>query len=197
MKKAKPCFLGTSDRVFTEILSKAASDKLNIAECLNTKEKVELVRQLSEATSQLYYVELQQQLWQEYYNVGIKDNVWGMKISKRKAKWLATSRGFGYPRHTVEQRRITIAKQIKHAIDNQEMYATQLRNDVEHWKPPIDATALIETICELVKNEQRQLRQEFDFKKNLLFMNLNDHHLINEFFDLQPTDDEVSFALNK
>lgn len=193
MQKTKPRFLRTSDKIFKAMISQISTDQLNIATCLNTKEKVQQVRQLAEATSHLYYVDLQRQLWQEYYNIGIKDNVWGKKISKSKAKQYATSRSFGYPKHTVEQRQITIAKQLEKAMNDQEMYATQLRNNVEHWEPHVNATTLIETICELVKHGQGRLRREFDFKKNMLLMNSNDHRLIKEFYDLQPSDDQVSF----
>ena len=174
------------------MLSKVSAEKWNVGQCLNTKEKVQLVRQLAEATSYFYYVELQRQLWQEYFDIGMKDNVWGKKISKSKAKQLATCRSFGYTKHVIQERQLTIAKQRQKATIERTKYTVQLENETEHWEPHVDTAVLVETINELVKNSQRRLRQEFDFKKNILMMNSNDHRLIKEFFNLQPTNDQVS-----
>lgn len=192
MQNTKPRFLRTPDGVFKEMLLNAATGQLNTAACLNTKDKVQQVRVLAEVTSHLRYVELQRQLWQEYYNIGMKDNVWGKKISKSKAKQLAVSRSFGFPKPTVEQRQATIVKQLNKAMDDQENCTTQLRENTASWEPPVNATVLIQTVSELVKNGQRRLQLEFDFKKNMLAMNSNDYRLIKEFDDLKPTDDQVS-----
>ncbi|CAF4320924.1 unnamed protein product, partial [Rotaria magnacalcarata] len=50
------------------MLSNTTEDNPNIGKCLDTTEKVQLVRQVIEATNNLYYYGLQRQLWQEYYN---------------------------------------------------------------------------------------------------------------------------------
>ena len=194
LQRSKPRFLKTPDRIFKKMLSKVSADNLNMAQCLNTKEKLQLVRQLTEATSHFYYVELQQQLWQEYFNIGMKENVWGRKMSKSQAKQHATCRSFDFPKHIVEQRQATLTKQLQKATSERTKYAIELQNASEHWQPPIHADLLLESINTLVKNAQQRLRQAFDFRKAMLVMNSNDHRLITEFYNLQPTDDQVSTA---
>ncbi|CAF4546712.1 unnamed protein product, partial [Rotaria magnacalcarata] len=71
-----------SDRKFKEILSKSIHDGHKIYEWLDTDEKLKLTRQLAHSVKLIYYLKLQQQLWQDYYDLGIKDGVWAPRISK-------------------------------------------------------------------------------------------------------------------
>ncbi|CAF2127796.1 unnamed protein product, partial [Rotaria magnacalcarata] len=67
-----------------------------------------------EATNNLYYFDLQRQLWQEYYDIGMKESVWGQKLSKSAAQQHRTCCAYGLTQHIVEQRQQTIARQLQH-----------------------------------------------------------------------------------
>jgi hypothetical protein len=72
--KFKPHYLALSDQLFKEILSNGVPDGDKMVQCLNTDEKLQSVRQMTEITNNLHYFDLQQHLWQAYYNIGIKEN---------------------------------------------------------------------------------------------------------------------------
>jgi len=77
MEKFKPRYLKVSDRIFKQMLSNSVPENGHqIFECLDTKEKLQLVRKLTEATNDYYHQDLQRQLWQEYYELGLKEGTW-------------------------------------------------------------------------------------------------------------------------
>ena len=59
IKIFKPRYLRMSDKVFKQMLSNKIEHDDNIIQCLDTKEKIEFVRQMTEATNNLYYFDLQ------------------------------------------------------------------------------------------------------------------------------------------
>ena len=51
------------------------SQSVSCTALLDTKEKIEFVRQMTEATNNLYYFDLQRQLWQAYDDIGMQEGV--------------------------------------------------------------------------------------------------------------------------
>ncbi|CAF3432845.1 unnamed protein product [Rotaria socialis] len=194
MQQFKPRYLRVSDKIFKRVLSNTIDQDNNMVKNLDTKEKLELVRQVTEATNNLYYFDLQRQLWQEYYDIGMKENVWGQKISKSAAQQHRTCRASGLPQSIVEQRQQTIARQLQHVTNELKNCTIKLNNDAQHWQPPMDPTILLDAINELVKRAQRRLRQEFDYKKQMLVLDSNDHHLITKFYELKPNQEQTHLA---
>ena len=45
---------------------------------------------------------------------------------------------------------------------------------------------------ECVKKGQKRLVEEFNYKKKMIVINLNDHYLIRSFYYLQPNEESVS-----
>ncbi|CAF3636348.1 unnamed protein product, partial [Rotaria socialis] len=128
------------------------------------------------------------------FNIGMKEGVWGRKMSKCIAKQHRTCRSFGFPKYMVDQRQQTIEKQMQKAISELTKHALKLHNDTKLWQPSVDPNILSHVINELVKSTQYRLRQEFDYKKIMLAMNSNDHRLITEFCNLQPNDEQKYLA---
>ncbi|CAF3327482.1 unnamed protein product [Rotaria socialis] len=190
-QRFKPRYLRVSDKILKQMLSNTTEDNLDIGKCLDTTEKVQLVRQVIEATNNLYYYDLQRQLWQEYYNIGTKEDVWRRKITKSAAKQHRTCRSYGLPKHIVEERQKAITRQIQHGINELQKYAIQLQNDLQQWQPSVDLNILSTAINKLVMSAQRRLRQEFDYKTRMLVFNSNDHHLITKFYNLRPDEEQI------
>jgi hypothetical protein len=74
IQKFKPHYLRVSDKIFKQILSNAINDDDKTIQSLDTNEKLQFVRQMTEVTNSLYYFDLQRQLWQEYYNISLKED---------------------------------------------------------------------------------------------------------------------------
>ncbi|CAF3175900.1 unnamed protein product, partial [Rotaria sp. Silwood2] len=86
IQKFKPQYLQVSNRVFKTILSSAIPDANKIVHGLNTNEKLQMIRQMTEIRKDLHYFQLQQNLWQAYYNLGIKENI-DITIRLAKRYW--------------------------------------------------------------------------------------------------------------
>ena len=193
IKRLKPCYLKMSDRIFKQMLSNELEHGDNTIQCLDTKEKIQFVRQMTEATNDVYYFDLQRQLWQTYYDIGMEGGLWTSCVSKSFAKHHYTSRRYGFPKHIIEKHQSEIKQQFQQAISILQQYITELEQHAQQWQPTIHPIILSNAINECVKNSQLRLRHEFDYKKKMLTFNSNDHQLIQQFYDLQPSQKQVSF----
>ena len=76
----KPAYLKVPDHTFVRMLANATTDGDGIVQYLNTKEKVDFIRQMTELTNNLRYFDLQRQLWQFHYDLGLKEGRWGSTV---------------------------------------------------------------------------------------------------------------------
>lgn len=196
IQRLKPSYLKVSDKIFKQMLSNATNDADKIVPCLNTNEKLEFVRQMTEITNNLYYIELQRHLWQDYYNFGLKEGIWTLRVSKSYAKQHNTCRTYGFAKHIIEKRQKTIEHQLQRTINELQEYLIKLEQNTQQWQPSIDPVILSNAINELVKKGQQRLKQEFDYKKEMLRLDSNDHNLITKFYNLQPNQEQVCSQLN-
>ena len=191
IKEFKPRYLRISDKMFKQMLSNEIEHDDNTTQCLNTKEKIEFVRHMTEATNNLYYFDLQRQLWQAYDDIGKKGGVWMFRVSKSFAKQHRTCRSYGFAKHIIDKRQNKINQQFKQAIDSVQQYIIELEQNVQQWQTSIHPAILSNAINECVKNGQRRLRQTFNYKKEMLTFNYNDHYWIKQFYHLQPSQEQV------
>lgn len=194
LEKFKPRYLKVSDRVFKRILADGIENGFKLVECLNTTEKLHIVREITEITNNLYFKDFEQKLWQDYYNISLKDNNWKSKITRKFAK-----RNNIHRRHTPSQsyiqERLTIISKQKELIRNQlQEYLTKLLKEVEQWQPSIDGTLLSHAINECVRHSQQRLKEEFEYKKEMLTLDCNDHQLLTKFYELKPNEELIQLA---
>jgi len=146
---------------------------------------------MTETTNNLYYFDLQRQLWQDYFDLGIKENKWALRVSKSFAKQHHTCRTYGFPKHMIEQHLQIMRGQFQRTINELQQYITQLEHNVEQWQPYVHPATLFNAINECVKSAQQRLRPEFDYKKKMSALDSNDRSLITKFYDLKPNDEQV------
>ncbi|CAF1364469.1 unnamed protein product [Rotaria sordida] len=158
VKQFKPSYLKVSDKIFQQMLSNSIEDSNKIVQCLNTNEKLQFVRQMTEATNNLYYFDLERQLWEDYFDLGIKENKWAPRVSKSFVKQHHTCRTYGFHKHIVEQRLQTITQQFQRTINELQQYILQSEQNVKQWQPYIRPAILSNAINECVKSAQQQLR---------------------------------------
>ncbi|KAF9746147.1 hypothetical protein NGRA_3545, partial [Nosema granulosis] len=72
IQRFKPKYLRVSDHIFKQMLSDACKDVDPIIGVIDTNEKLQFVRQMTEVTNNLHYIGLQRQLRQDYFNLGQK-----------------------------------------------------------------------------------------------------------------------------
>ncbi|CAF1153797.1 unnamed protein product [Rotaria sordida] len=150
IQRLKPKYLHVSDQRFKQMLCDATQNSVLIMAWLNTNEKVHSIRQMTEATNQLQYLDLQRQLWQEHLNLGMKDGKWNVHVSKSYAKQHSTCRSYSFPRHTIEQRLQTIQSQIRCTIQQLQQHLIQLQQYAQEWQPTIDVNLLSNAVNECI-----------------------------------------------
>ena len=109
-----------------------------VVQCLNTPEKLYLVRQITEITNNSYFKCLYRQLWEKYYNISSKDTNWQSKITKSYAHQHDLCRMYKPQKSFIEQRRQTIQHQIEQLGKELQGYLIKLRQDMTQWQPFID-----------------------------------------------------------
>jgi len=197
LQKIKPHYLKVSDKMLKQMLSntiKNDNDRIVIIQALDTQEKLQLVRQITEITNNLHYFNLQRQLWQDYYNIGLQqDGSWSIapRVSKSFTKQHHTCRTYGYSKRMIEQRQKTIELQLQSASNELNQHLIQLHTLTDQWRPSIDPNLLCDIINECVQNGQQKLCEEINYRRNMLKFDSNDHHLITQFYDLHPNDEQV------
>ncbi|CAF1636157.1 unnamed protein product [Rotaria sp. Silwood1] len=98
------------------------------------------------------YLTLQQQLWQDYFDIGMNDGVWAPRVSKSKAKEHNTCVSYGQSEKFVEQRQKTIQHQLNRTERQLQQHLAQLPEWIGKVQPSIDSTFLSNAIQAMIKN---------------------------------------------
>ena len=186
-----PRYLTTSDQAFKHMLAKATPDGCQMMPWLDTAEKVRSARQLANAVNTLKYVKLQQQLWQEYYDVAMMEETYSSRITKTNAKSHSTCPSFGRPLKVIQQRRKTIDSQLKRTEKELHQLLLQLPEWTDKAQPPMSSVALSTAILACVDKGQQRLCAAFKHKQLMLKLDVDDHRLINALYALQPNDEQI------
>ncbi|CAF5026604.1 unnamed protein product, partial [Rotaria sp. Silwood1] len=194
IQRFKPSYLKISDQGFKQMLSNGIDNGDEIIQCLNTDEKLQCVRQMTEKTNTIYYLDLQRQLWRDYYDHGMRENQWAPRVSKSFAKQHYTCRTYGFAKHQVEKHLQTITRQFHDRLIELQQSITQLENNVQQWQPYIDPAILCNAINTCVQSAQQRLRQQVDYKRKMFTLDSNDRNLITKFYDFKPNDEQVQLA---
>ena len=189
IKKFQPHYLTVSDEIFKQLLSDAIEGGDQLVQCLDTDEKLQVVRQMTEITNNLHYFDLQQHLWQAYYNIGVNENLW-----ESSAPDSATSKKYStyyFPKHLVEKRQQTVIWQKQRTINELQEYLVYLQQHTPLWQPLIDLDLLSRAVNECVIKGQRRLKQEFLYRIDITQLDLNERRSRKIFYDLQPNQEQV------
>lgn len=138
----KPHFSKVSDRVFKQILSNAIKGGHQLVQCLNTEEKIAFIRQMTELTNQVQYLDLQRHLWQDYYNIGVKEGQWGPSVSNSFARQHRVCRTYGHSRSVIEKRLETIQNELQRTRNELQLCTEKLEQYAKQWQPFFNANDL-------------------------------------------------------
>ncbi|CAF3866507.1 unnamed protein product [Rotaria sp. Silwood1] len=194
LENFKPRYLKVSDRIFKQMLSDAIENGSKLIESLNTSEKLHAVREITEVTNNLYFKDFQEQLWKEYYKISSQDNNWESKITKHFARQHNTCQMYRPKISYIQERLATISKQKERIAKQLDEYLKKLLHDVQEWQPSIDGNLLSHTINECILHSQKRLKDEFQYKKEMLILDLTDHQLLRKFYELEPNEELIQLA---
>ncbi|CAF2053980.1 unnamed protein product [Rotaria magnacalcarata] len=135
-QRLKPSYLKGSDEIFKRFLSNAIKEGDQIVQYSDTDEKLQFVRQMTEETNNLYYIDLQRQLWQDHVNLDMQKHSWAPRVLKTFAKQHYTCLTYDdFPKHIVEQRQKTILRQFQQTTNQLQHYTMELEQTVKTPPP--------------------------------------------------------------
>ena len=191
-----PQYLTVPDRVFKKMLSSAVEGGDTIAQWLDTDEKLKSTRELVHLVNLSRYLQLQQRMWQAYFELGNREGVWAPRKSKSTATQQNTCSTYGRSEAFVKQRQKTIERQMIRTTNELQQFGCQLPEWTDKAQPPISSTVLFEAVDALVRNGQRRLTAEYEHKHLMLKLDADDHRLISAVYALNPTTDQVCSKIN-
>jgi hypothetical protein len=142
----------------------------------------------------LLYLQLQQSLWTEYFDVGTsEDGVWASEVHEkinRQVENKSSSSTIMNPLSFVIHYRMNIEQELQKA-DN------ELHKHLNHFKRIIGQKSQVRCVDlsivlkAFVRRGQHKLNAEFECKKRSLHFDWEDHRLTKAFFDFKPTREQV------
>jgi hypothetical protein len=176
------------EMLLTETIGVAGdnTDINSLVKSLNTEEIWTFTRQLTQLINQLNYFKLQEEQWAHYYHLGVTEGIWTGRVSKRMARDNTMCYTYGRRKHIIEQRLKKFQQQL-----------LQIKSDIdEHMTqtplPVIDSNRIETIVTVLVDKDQYQLRGELERRRDMLYFDAKDHKCIQAFYDLKPSQAEVS-----
>ncbi|CAF1306689.1 unnamed protein product [Adineta steineri] len=183
------------DQIFFHMLSTAFNDVDKLGHFLNEKEKFEFIREYTNLIDRLSYVKLQEQQWNYYYNIGMTQNIWSGRISKPLSKKNSICNTYGKSKTIIEQYRRNFSKELSQAQYRIELFEKEiLFKSAQH----IDCTSEIKMLSFIINTfvyeKQQKLREEFEYKRQMLILDAIDHRLMQAFYNLKPNSSQIASA---
>lgn len=173
---------------FKEMLLTSSSmhiDTNALKQLLDNEETCLFIRQLTQLVNKLSYSNLQNEQWTYYYNLGISEGIWTGRVSKKMATANSMCHTYGRSKKITEQR------QRKYKQQSQ-----QLQSDINEYMQQAsalhDMSATMHTINNLIHKDQKQLYIELQRRRTMLQFDAKEHQLVQEFYQLNPRQTEVS-----
>lgn len=192
MLDEQSAFKDTPDDIFDRMLLTAFQDEEKLIRFLNGKEKMEFIRCYTDLLSQLSHLKLQQAQWDYYLQIGQTQHIWTNRVPKHVAEKNSMVHTFGRSKGMIGQRRIQIQVKLQHTKKMlshfEQQMSFQLVSDVDFASEMSSISAILKAF---VEQNQKQIRSELEYKREMLILDATDHRLVRAFFDLKPKKRQV------
>ncbi|CAF3955131.1 unnamed protein product [Rotaria sp. Silwood1] len=192
-----PDYLKVSNRIFKQMLISSLDGAKDIVKRLNSKEKINYIRQYTCLIHRLFYVQLQESQWQYYYDTGIQQNIWSGRVSKKWAAMNSMNYTYGRSKNLIAQRLKKIERQLQEVSEALQNFGQQpLPQSLSEMNPPLDFTKLNAIVTAVVRKGQHKLKQQFEHNKKILILDSTDHRLVKNVYDLKPNKQQIRSIRN-
>ena len=157
----------------------------SIVQSLDTPAKLHFTRVYAQLVNNMFYLKLKQDFWNHYCKVIISEGIWSLTMSKQMVKENNLHRLQFMTQAKLETRQKAMIEQIEEA-ENELSKHKQLAADHS-----IDIKRLLTVIPAFVRKGQHKLVQDFERKKLLLQLDAKEYRLVQQFFELNPSEDQV------
>ena len=192
-----PDYLKVPDFAFKQMLSTAMESADKIVQCLNTAERVAFIHQYTYLVHRLLYVQLQQEQWNYYYQVGTTQNIWNRRVSAKWAKENSICSRYGRSSAVVAQRRKKITQQLQKAENAVKQFEEQsLSSWMLECNLAFDLQTISSAVTAFVRKGQYKLRRQFEQNREMFVLDSTDHRLVQAFYGLTPNSKQVCLSEN-
>ncbi|CAF3379014.1 unnamed protein product [Rotaria sp. Silwood2] len=192
-----PDYLKVSNRIFRQMLISSLEGADKIVKRLNTSGKINYIRQYAYLIHRLFYVQLQEEQWKYYYDIGMEENIWSGRVSKKWAAMNSMIYTYGRSKTLILQRLKTIQRQLQQASEALKQFANEpLPPCLSEMNPPLDFTTLSGMVTALVRKGQHKLKQQFEYNKKMLMLDSTDHRLVQTVYDFKPSQQQIRSIRN-
>ncbi|CAF2793051.1 unnamed protein product [Rotaria sp. Silwood2] len=192
-----PDYLKVSNRVLKQMLISSFDNAKDIVKRLNSKEKINYIRQYTCLIHRLLYVQLQESQWKYYYDIGVQENIWTGRVSKKWAAMNSMNYTYGRSKHLILQRLKKIQQQLQQSSEALQNFGNQpLPRCLSDMNPPLDFTKMSAMVTALVRKGQHKLTQQFEHNKKMLILESTDHRLVKNVHDLKPNKQQIRSIRN-
>ncbi|CAF4817519.1 unnamed protein product, partial [Rotaria sp. Silwood2] len=192
-----PDYLKVSNRIFRQMLISSLEDADKIVKRLNTSGKINYIRQYAYLIHRLFYVQLQEEQWKYYYDIGMEDNIWSGRVSKKWAAMNSMYYTYGRSKTLIVQRLKTIQRQLQQASEALQQFGNQpLPQCLSEMNPPLDFTTMSAMVTAVVRKGQHKLKQQFEYYKKMLKLESTDQRLVQYVYDLKSSKQQIRSIRN-
>ncbi|CAF0985688.1 unnamed protein product [Rotaria sordida] len=183
-------YLKTTNKKFKAMLKSAFVDSKDILKWCKSKENLQYVREHTRLLDRVYYLKLEEDLWENYINYGETYHCWTLRLSKTIIKDNQLQSDYKESKKSIEKYRERIKQQKKEAEEQVEKHALLLK-DYQHENFHVDEQHLWATILALVRKGQHKLSQNYEHRKKSFKNSAKDYSFITTCYNCQPTQDEI------
>ncbi len=180
-----PKYLQMPDTVFKKMLTTSLEGMESIVQTLDTKEKIQHIRIYTQLVNNIFYLKLKQEFFKDYYQIVMSEGIWSLQMPKqivnennlRRIQFMTQDKLV-----THQNALIVKLKQAEEELDRHKQVAVDRSIDIKRFSTVIPA---------FVRKGQRNLTHDFQRKKLLLQLDVNEHSLVQKFYELKPSEDQV------
>lgn len=185
-------YLHASNKKFKEILKAAFVGGKDILQWCKSKENLKYLREHTRLLDRVYYLKLEQDLWQNYIQYGETYSCWTLPLSKTIIEQNQLTSDYHQSKTSMEKYQLKIEQQLKEA----EQYVHQHTSLLKHHQHKdstinIDEQRLWAAALGVVRRGQHKLRQSYEHRKIIFKLCAKDNHLVRSCYNCQPTEDEI------
>lgn len=147
------------------------------------------IRQYASMLDQIVYLELEHEQWDVYYRKSSDNGIWSRRVSRKWAKQNTLVHCYGRSIDHVKDRREHVARELCRLRNELQLFEKQTLSPLN-----IDIELVSSIVRDCIRYRQRHLIRHFQWKQQILMFDIEDHRLVQCFYDMNPNSDQSRCA---
>ncbi|CAF4352455.1 unnamed protein product [Rotaria sp. Silwood2] len=183
-------YLNANNKKFKQMLKNAFVGGKDILQWCKSKENLHYIREHTRLVDRVYYLKLEEDLWENYISYGETYHCWTSPLSKTIIKDNKLEFDYKISKRSMQKYTEKIKQNKAKAEDEVQHHALLLTN-YQQPDSNIDEQRLWAVLLALVRKGQKKLSQHYEHRKKRLKNSAQDYSLVRACYDCQPTQNEI------